>query len=166
MRDCGQNAIIRNMKNRVIAVIPARGGSKGVPNKNIRFLNGKPMVAYAIETAKASRFITRTIVSTDSPEVKIIAQQLGVEVRDRDNSLCGDAVTLDAVIYDAKNRGDRPLPPSHFGGLAITPPSHFGGLAIETPSHFGEITHLRGYGIHKLPRSWTHGGFDFPQLRV
>ena len=101
MRDCGQNAIIRNMKNRVIAVIPARGGSKGVPNKNIRFLNGKPMVAYAIETAKASRFITRTIVSTDSPEVKIIAQQLGVEVRDRDNSLCGDAVTLDAVIYDA-----------------------------------------------------------------
>lgn len=106
MRDCGQNAIIRNMKNRVIAVIPARGGSKGVPNKNIRFLNGKPMVAYAIETAKASRFITRTIVSTDSPEVKIIAQQLGVEVRDRDNSLCGDAVTLDAVIYDAIKNED------------------------------------------------------------
>jgi len=85
----------------VVAVIPARSGSKGIPNKNIRFLLGKPMIAYAIETAKASQIITRVIVSTDSPEVKIIAHQLGVEVHERSADLCGDAVTLDAVIFDA-----------------------------------------------------------------
>ena len=86
---------------RVVAVIPARSGSKGIPNKNIRFLKGKPMVAYAIETALTSKFITDVIVSTDSPEVKIIAQQLGAKVKDRGDDLCGDAVTLDAVIFDA-----------------------------------------------------------------
>lgn len=85
----------------VIAVIPARAGSKGVPNKNIRFLNGKPLIAYAIENALASSYINRVIVSTDSPEVKIIAKQLGAEVRERGAELCGDAVTLDAVIFDA-----------------------------------------------------------------
>ena len=86
---------------RIVAVIPARSGSKGIPNKNIRFLNGKPMIAYAIETAKRSKWITDVIVSTDSIEVKVIAEQLGVTVKDRDVDLCGDAVTLDAVIYDA-----------------------------------------------------------------
>lgn len=86
---------------RIVAVIPARSGSKGIPNKNIRFLNGKPMIAYTIETAKRSQWITDVIVSTDSTEVKVIAEQLGVTVKDRDAELCGDAVTLDAVIYDA-----------------------------------------------------------------
>lgn len=85
----------------IVAVIPARAGSKGVPNKNIRFLNGKPLIAYAIENAIASSYITRVIVSTDSPEVKIIAKQLGAEVRERTADLCGDAVTLDAVVFDA-----------------------------------------------------------------
>ncbi len=89
------------INNDIVAVIPARSGSKGIPNKNIRLLNGKPMVAYAIETAKASKYITRVVVSTDSPEVIIIARQLGAEVRERNAALCGDAVTLDAVIFDA-----------------------------------------------------------------
>ena len=87
--------------NKIVAVIPARAGSKGVPNKNIRFVAGKPLIAYAIENALHSRNIDRVIVSTDSPEVMIIAKQLGAEVRERAAALCADAVTLDAVIYDA-----------------------------------------------------------------
>ena len=86
---------------KVLAVIPARAGSKGIPNKNIRIIGGHPLVYYAIKNALSSEYITDVIVTTDSPEVRIIAAQMGAKVRWRDESLCGDAVTLDAVIYDA-----------------------------------------------------------------
>ena len=63
-----------------VAVIPARGGSKGVPRKNIRLLGGKPLIAHAIETARRSRLIDRVIVSTDDAEIATVAQQYGAEV--------------------------------------------------------------------------------------
>lgn len=86
---------------KILAVIPARSGSKGIPNKNIRIVCGHPLVYYAIKNALDSKYITDVIVTTDSPEVKIIATQMGASVKWRDASLCGDAVTLDAVISDA-----------------------------------------------------------------
>ena len=89
------------MEKRILAVIPARAGSKGIPNKNIRIIGGYPLVHYAIKNAINSKYISDVIVSTDSSEVKIIAQQMGVKVKWRDEELCGDAVTLDAVIADA-----------------------------------------------------------------
>lgn len=85
----------------ILAVIPARAGSKGIPNKNIRIIGEHPLVYYSIYNAIHSEYISDIIVSTDSPEVQIIAQQMGVKVHWRDVSLCGDAVTLDAVIADA-----------------------------------------------------------------
>lgn len=90
---------------RILAVIPARAGSKGIPNKNIRIIGGKPLIYYSIDNAKKSRFITDVIVTTDSPQVKIIAQQMGVQYKCRDEKLCGDYVTLDAVIEDAIPKG-------------------------------------------------------------
>lgn len=86
---------------KILAVIPARAGSKGIPNKNIRIVGGHPMVYYAIRNALESKYVTDIVVSTDSPEVRIIATQMGVAVRWRDASLCGDSVTLDSVVYDA-----------------------------------------------------------------
>lgn len=91
---------------KILAVIPARAGSKGIPNKNIRIVGGHPLIYYAIHNAQCSSLITDIIVSTDSPEVRIIAQQMGVQCKWRDESLCGDAVTLDAVIYDAIPEGE------------------------------------------------------------
>lgn len=85
----------------ILAVIPARAGSKGIPNKNIRIIGEHPLVYYSIRNAIDSQIIRSVIVSTDSPEVRIIAQQMGVKVHWRDESLCGDEVTLDAVIADA-----------------------------------------------------------------
>lgn len=85
----------------ILSVIPARAGSKGIPNKNIRIIGGHPLVYYSIKNALNSEMISDIIVSTDSPEVKIIAEQMGVKVRWRDVTLCGDAVTLDSVIADA-----------------------------------------------------------------
>jgi CMP-N,N'-diacetyllegionaminic acid synthase len=64
----------------ILALIPARGGSKGIPRKNLRVLAGKPLVAYSIEQALASRHITRTIVSTDDGEIAEVARRYGAEV--------------------------------------------------------------------------------------
>jgi N-acylneuraminate cytidylyltransferase len=64
----------------VLALIPARGGSKGIPRKNILRLAGKPLIAYSIEQALASRHITRVIVSTDDTEIARIARDQGAEV--------------------------------------------------------------------------------------
>lgn len=64
----------------ILAIIPGRGGSKGVPNKNIKELKGHPLIDYSIITAHLSKLITRTIVSTDSIEIAGIAKKYGAEV--------------------------------------------------------------------------------------
>lgn len=66
--------------NKILAIIPARGGSKGLPGKNIRPLLGKPLIGWTIEQAKASQYIDELFVSTDSQEIADIAEQFGVKV--------------------------------------------------------------------------------------
>lgn len=68
------------MSLRVLGVITARGGSKGVPRKNIRDLGGKPLIAWTIEAAKASQRLTRTVVSTDDEEIIRVAKEWGGDV--------------------------------------------------------------------------------------
>ena len=63
----------------VVAVIPARGSSKGLPGKNLRPLLGKPLIAYTIEAAKASSYVSRVIVSTDDPQIAEAAKRHGAE---------------------------------------------------------------------------------------
>ena len=65
--------------NRVIAIIPARGGSKRIPKKNIRDFLGKPIIAYSIDAARASGLFDRILVSTDDPEIAAAAQQAEAE---------------------------------------------------------------------------------------
>lgn len=91
---------------KILAVIPARAGSKGIPNKNIRMIAGHPLIYYSIRNALNSQYITDTIVTTDSPDVRIIATQMGAKCKWRDASLTGDEVTLDAVIADAIPEGE------------------------------------------------------------
>lgn len=86
---------------KILAVIPARAGSKGIPNKNIRIIGGHPLIYYSIKNALSSQYITDVIISTDSDHVRTIGEQMGAKVKWRDSSLCGDAITLDAVIADA-----------------------------------------------------------------
>lgn len=64
----------------IISLIPARGGSKGIPRKNIKLLNGKPLINYSIEFSLACPLISRTIVSTDDEEIAEIAKKAGAEV--------------------------------------------------------------------------------------
>ena len=86
---------------RVLCVIPARGGSKGVPGKNTRLLRGKPLIAYTIEQALASRSIDRVIVSTDSSAIADVAQTAGAELPFmRPAELATDAAgTIDVMLH-------------------------------------------------------------------
>lgn len=86
---------------RVLAVIPARGGSKGIPRKNLRGLCGKPLIQYTIETAQASRFISVVCVTSDDEEILAVARGLGATGILRDGALADDAATLDPVVHDA-----------------------------------------------------------------
>lgn len=90
-----------NEKNKpqVIAIIPARGGSKGLPRKNIKLLSGKPLIAYTIEAAKQCTLIDRVIVSTDDQEIAQVARTSGAEVPFiRPAELAQDDTTTEAVL--------------------------------------------------------------------
>jgi CMP-N-acetylneuraminic acid synthetase len=68
------------MAKSVVAAIFARGGSKGVPRKNLRLINGSPLIAYAIRTALGVRAVSRVVVSTDDLEIAEVARSHGAEV--------------------------------------------------------------------------------------
>lgn len=85
----------------ILAVIPARGASKGIPKKNIRLMNNKPLISYSINNAKNCSLITDVVVTTDDDEIATIASSYGAEIITRTNELASDKVTLDPVIYDA-----------------------------------------------------------------
>jgi len=89
----------------VVAVIPARGGSKRIPHKNIKSFCGKPMIAYSIEAAKNAGIFDRIIVSTDSKEIASIAKDFGAEIPFmRPVELADDFTGTDAVILHALKR--------------------------------------------------------------
>ncbi len=89
----------------VLAVIPARGGSKGVPGKNIREVGGKPLIAWSIEAARGSRFVDRLILSSDDDSIIRVAQAHGCEVPFvREGRLAEDETTSIEVVLDVLNR--------------------------------------------------------------
>lgn len=83
-----------------IAIIPARGGSKRFPRKNIHALCGKPLIAYSIEYAKACEQVDDVYVSTDSKEIADVSEQYGAQVMERPDELAGDFVPTVDVLKD------------------------------------------------------------------
>ncbi len=91
-----------NVLMKVLAIIPARGGSKGVPGKNIKMLGDKPFIAYTIEQAIASGVFSKIIVSTDSEQIKEIGLQFGAEVPFiRPEELASDTASSISVVQHA-----------------------------------------------------------------
>jgi N-acylneuraminate cytidylyltransferase len=97
----------------MIALIPARGGSKGLPMKNIKILNGYPLIAWSIKQALSSKSIKKVIVSTDSEEIAEIAEKYGATVPDlRPSEISTDTATTESVIdhyiskWHKRNFGD------------------------------------------------------------
>ena len=98
----------------MIAIIPARGGSKGLPGKNIRPLNGKPLIAYAVEEGLKAKHIDRVIISTDDEEIARIAVEYGAELPFmRPAELATDtAMAVDNYIYTInrlEKEGGKPI---------------------------------------------------------
>ncbi|UCN00491.1 pseudaminic acid cytidylyltransferase [Sulfurimonas sp. SWIR-19] len=99
------------MKNHAIAIIPARGGSKRIPKKNIKDFLGKPLIAYSIEAALKSKLFDKVIVSTEDEEIARIAQEYGAEVPfmrpeklSDDFSSSGEAVSY--TLHKLKENGE------------------------------------------------------------
>jgi N-acylneuraminate cytidylyltransferase len=97
---------------RVVAVIPARGGSKSIPGKNIRPLGGKPLIAWSIEVAQHVAEIDRVIVSTDDAQIASVARAHGAEVYERPAHLATDEAlvidTLKDLVQRLQVEGDTP----------------------------------------------------------
>jgi len=95
----------------VLAVVPARGGSKGVPDKNIRMLGGKPLLAWTLEAAGQSRYIDACVVSTDSPRIAEVARQWGGNVPFmRPSELAKDDTPgIEPVIHAIQEMGEYDL---------------------------------------------------------
>lgn len=98
-------------KPNILGIIPARGGSKGIPKKNLYLLNGKPLINFTIEAAKKASLLTKFIVSTDSEEIAGVAKQYGADVPFiRPEELATDTVlSVDVVkhaVAEMENQGN------------------------------------------------------------
>lgn len=83
----------------ILVVIPARGGSKGIPRKNLRYLAGKPLLFYVASMLKKSKFQLDVYLSSEDQEILGLGKKLGLKIHRRDLEIAGDAVTLDPVVY-------------------------------------------------------------------
>ncbi len=89
------------MLDKVLCIIPARGGSKRIPRKNIRHIAGMPMIAHSIDHAKRSRYVGKIVVSTDDSEIADISRKFGAEVIRRPTGISGDESSSEEVLKHA-----------------------------------------------------------------
>lgn len=82
-------------------IIPARSGSKGIPGKNSKLLNGKPLIAYMIEAAQAAKCVERVYVSTDGSDIADVARAYGAQVINRPEDIAGDTSSSESAILHA-----------------------------------------------------------------
>ena len=109
--------------SKILAIIPARGGSKGVKKKNIRLLGDKPLIVWSIDEAKKSHYIGRLVVSTEDHEIGDICQKENVEVIQRPDKLAGDnSPTIDTVLHTLEVLGVEGYKPDYVILLQCTTP--------------------------------------------
>lgn len=89
------------MTKKVLAIIPARSGSKGIPKKNIIDLAGKPLIAWTIEASQGSKYITKTIVSSDCDEILEVAKNYNSNILKRPDELATDISSSEVVVKHA-----------------------------------------------------------------
>ena len=140
----------------ILALIPARGGSKGIPRKNIRSMAGKPLIAWTIEAALGATGLARVVVSTDDPEIAEVARAAGAEVPFlRPAELARDETSgLDPVLHAID------LLPGHSSVLLLQPTSPLrtsadidGCLALATTSASPSVVSVSEPATHPY---WTY----------
>jgi CMP-N-acetylneuraminic acid synthetase len=151
-----------------LAVIPARGGSKGIPQKNIRLLCGKPLIAWSIESALAVPTIHRVVVSTDNAEIADVATSWGAEILWRPAELATDEATTISVMTHVATEVPKadifmvlqptsPLRPLGFIDecIRVFEGGDFDNLAT------GYYCKYREYGTHNNHRRQDYRGFFY-----
>lgn len=152
----------------VLAVIPARGGSKGLPGKNIRMIAGKPLLAWSIEAAQRAKSLDRVVVSTDDARIAAVAREWKCEVMDRPQALATDEATTIAVLTDIARKTPEA---STFVVLQPTSPLRDEGLIDECVAAFerggfddlatGYYCKFREFGTHNNARRQDYQGFFY-----
>lgn len=141
----------------ILGITPARGGSKGLPMKNIRMCAGKPLLAWTIEAVLGSELLDRYIVSTDSPEVAAVAQEQGVAVHSRPPLLAADDVNRwDVLKYHISEFPEASI----IVLLQATSPIRRPGLIDECIREFldtGCDSLATGYYFHGVPYPENRG---------
>jgi len=92
------------LKKNILGIIPARGGSKGIPRKNIKPLHGKPLIYYTIKEALKSKFLNRVVVSTEDNDIAEIAKKFGAKVIKRPKELARDETPIRDVVIHVLNK--------------------------------------------------------------
>ena len=149
----------------ILGLIPARGGSKGVPRKNIKIINGKPLITWTIEKAKKSNLLDKIVVSTDDAEIAQVAESYGAEILHRPPELANDtASTQDVMVHALQS-----YPADILVLLQPTSPCRSDGLIDACIEEFiaggydslatGFICDYKEYGTNTLPRQQIHGFF-------
>mgnify|MGYP003317901958 CR=1 FL=1 len=106
---------MKNSNNKFLCVISARGGSQGLKNKNLKYFNGKPLIAWTIEQAKKSKFVRDVYISTDSKKIAKIAKNFGAEVPFfRSKKLSDDYTPTYKVLIDCIKKLKSQHVPYHF----------------------------------------------------
>lgn len=149
----------------ILGLIPARGGSKGVPNKNIKRIYGKPLIVWTIERALQSNLIDEVIVSTDSEDIAAVAKENGVRVMMRPAEFATDTASTQDVMYYTLSKA----PADILVLLQPTSPCRSKGLIDECIREFiendydslatGFICDYKEYGSNILPRQQIKGFF-------
>ena len=120
----------------ILAIVPARGGSKGIPGKNMVDLNGKPLMQYTFDAAKESKYIDRILLSTDDEKFAEFGRSQGIEVEMRPEELATDtAVMKDVINYHLDRLAEKGYTPDIFILLQPTSP-------LRTAQHIDEALKL------------------------
>ena len=149
----------------ILGVTPARGGSKGIPLKNIRPLAGKPLIAWTLQAAKYSSLLDRYVVSTEDPRIAEIARQCGVEVVERSRYLAADETPTLPVLQHVLTQ----IPADTVVLLQATSPIREPGLIDRCIQRFletnadslatGYLCKVTEYGTNHLRRQDIPGFF-------
>lgn len=126
-----------DMSDKFVALITARGGSKGLPRKNILPLCGKPLIGWTIQAAQKCPYISRVFVSTDDGEIALISRDFGAEVIDRPDELASDtASSIDVISHAISWLEEREV--QKFKGMVLLQPTS----PLRSSSHIKEAIEL------------------------
>lgn len=131
---------MKKNSEQIIAIIPARGGSKGIPDKNIIPFCGKPLLAWSIEQALNTRQISGVYVSTNDDRIAAVAREYGAEVIPRPDNLCQDTSTSEDALIHALDylRSEQGLEPYAVAFLQATSPLRLPGDIDNAITQFGD----------------------------